>query len=153
MSIRDLGIIEITVFLVLLAAFLFFFGLFVMLRHRQRYSGVRYARKQRLMEKALLLCKAAFRCCILPFPQATSCRCSPFLRKAASCCRALSFLKAVSCLDSRDEGRAGQGWKRTGQEQNRSSQRTQYGASLQGRFPLLYSVFPAGCLPLLPASL
>lgn len=54
MSIRDLGIIEITVFLTVLAAFLVFFALFVMLRHRKAKSGRRkFSQKQLAMEEAV----------------------------------------------------------------------------------------------------
>lgn len=54
MSIRDLGVIEITVFMVVLAAFLVFFGLFVMLRHQKaRSRRQKFSRKQLAMEEAV----------------------------------------------------------------------------------------------------
>lgn len=54
MSIRDLGVIEITVFVVVLAAFLVFFGLFIMLRHRKtRSNRQRFSKKQLAMEDAM----------------------------------------------------------------------------------------------------
>ncbi len=134
MSIRDLGIIEITVFLVLLAAFLFFFGLFVMLRHRQRYSGVRYARKQRLMEKALQhkIQRAPEEYEDVYYPSKFGAWRDGEEQPNTGGVRNMQGKERAGegeRLDSRDEGRAGQGWKRTGQEQNRSSQRTQYGAA------------------------
>ena len=134
MSIRDLGIIEITVFLVLLAAFLFFFGLFVMLRHRQRYSGVRYARKQRLMEKALQhkIQRAPEEYEDVYYPSKFGAWRDGEEQPSTGGLRNMQGKERAGegeRLDSRDEGRAGQGWKRTGQEQNRSSQRTQYGAA------------------------
>ncbi len=134
MSIRDLGIIEITVFLVLLAAFLFFFGLFVMLRHRQRYSGVRYARKQRLMEKALQhkIQRAPEEYEDVYYPSGFGAWRDGEEQPSTGGVRNMQGKERAGegeRPDSRDEGRAGQGWKRTGQEQNRSSQRTQYGAA------------------------
>ena len=134
MSIRDLGIIEITVFLVLLAAFLFFFGLFVMLRHRQRYSGVRYARKQRLMEKALQhkIQRAPEEYEDVYYPSKFGAWRDGEEQPSTGGVRNMQGKERAGegeRLDSRDEGLAGQGWKRTGQEQNRSSQRTQYGAA------------------------
>ncbi len=54
MSFRDLGIIELTVFAVLTAAFLLFFILYVILRHRKRAANSRkLLRKQAMMEEAV----------------------------------------------------------------------------------------------------
>lgn len=54
MSIRDLGKIELTVFVVLIVAFVTFFGLYVMLRHRKQVSGSRKLLKKRArMEEAV----------------------------------------------------------------------------------------------------
>ena len=52
MSFRDLGVIELTVFAVLVAAFLLFFILFVILRHRkQAANNRRLLRKRATMEE------------------------------------------------------------------------------------------------------
>ena len=54
MSFRDLGVIELTVFAVLVAAFLLFFILFVILRHRkQAANNRRLLRKRATMEEAV----------------------------------------------------------------------------------------------------
>ena len=54
MSIRDLGIIEIAIFLVLLVAFLIFFIFFIIMRHKQRkYGKEDLSRRQNEMEMAL----------------------------------------------------------------------------------------------------
>ncbi len=54
MSIRDLGMIELTVFAALFALFVLFFGLFVMLRHQKRVAKSRKLLKKRaLMEEAV----------------------------------------------------------------------------------------------------
>lgn len=54
MSFRDLGIIELSVFVALIAAFLLFFVLFVILRHRKRaVNNRKLLRKRALMEEAV----------------------------------------------------------------------------------------------------
>lgn len=54
MSFRDLGIIELTVFAVLIVAFLLFFILFIILRHRKQAANTRkLLRKRALMEEAV----------------------------------------------------------------------------------------------------
>ena len=54
MSIRDLGIIEIAIFLVLLVDFLIFFMFFIIMRHKQRkYGKEDLSRRQNEMEMAL----------------------------------------------------------------------------------------------------